>query len=81
MDLIQKYGSVDAIYEKLPDIDAKPAAIKKLTAGEDAARHSYWLATIVTDAPLSFDPGGKPGAGADTGGVSPVFEAGIFQAD
>ena len=30
MDLIQKYGSVDAIYEKLPDIDAKPAAIKKL---------------------------------------------------
>ena len=56
MDLIQKYGSVDAIYEKLPDIDAKPAAIKKLTAGENAARHSYWLATIVTDAPLSFDP-------------------------
>ena len=56
MDLIQKYGSVDAIYEKLPDIDAKPAAIKRLTAGEDAARHSYWLATIVTDAPLSFDP-------------------------
>ena len=56
MDLIQKYGSVDAIYEKLPDIDAKPAAIKKLTAGEDAAHHSYWLATIVTDAPLSFDP-------------------------
>ena len=56
MDLIQKYGSVDTIYEKLPEIDAKPAAIKKLTAGEDAARHSYWLATIVTDAPLSFDP-------------------------
>ena len=56
MDLIQKYGSVGAIYEKLPDIDTKPAAIKKLTAGEDAARHSYWLATIVTDAPLSFDP-------------------------
>ena len=56
MDLIQKYGSVDAIYEKLPDIDAKPAAVKKLTAGEEAARHSYWLATIVTDAPLSFDP-------------------------
>ena len=56
MDLIQKYGSIDVVYEKLPDIDAKPAAIKKLTVGEDAARHSYWLATIVTDAPLSFDP-------------------------
>ena len=56
MDLIQKYGSIDAVYEKLPDLDAKPAAIKKLTAGEEAARHSYWLATIVTDAPLPFDP-------------------------
>ena len=56
MDLIQKYGSVDTIYEKLPEIDAKPAAVKKLTAGEETARHSYWLATIVTDAPLSFDP-------------------------
>ena len=56
MDLIQKYGSIEAIYEKLPDIDAKPAAVKKLTAGEEAARHSYWLATIVTDAPLSFNP-------------------------
>ena len=33
-----------------------PPPVKKLTAGEDAARHSYWLATIVTDAPLAFDP-------------------------
>jgi len=57
MDLIQKYGSIDAIYEKLPDIEAKPAAVKKLTEGEESARHSYWLATIVTDAPLDFDPG------------------------
>ena len=56
MDLIQKYGSIDTIYEKLPDIDAKPAAVKKLAAGEDSARHSHWLATIVTDAPLDFDP-------------------------
>ena len=56
MDLIQKYGSIDTIYEKLPDIDAKPAAIKNLTEGQEAARHSYWLATIVTDAPLDFFP-------------------------
>lgn len=56
MDLIQKYGSIDAIYEKLPDIEAKPAAVKKLTEGEESARHSYWLATIVTDAPLDFNP-------------------------
>ena len=56
MDLIQKYQSIDDLYARLPDIEAKPAALKKLTAGEEAARHSYWLATIVTDAPLDFDP-------------------------
>ena len=41
----------------MPDVEAKPAAIKKLAAGEESARHSYWLATIVTDAPLDFCPG------------------------
>ena len=56
MALVQHYGSIDEIYRLLPDIEAKPAAIRKLQAGEDAARHSYWLATIVTDAPLAFDP-------------------------
>ena len=56
MDLVQKYESIDALYEKMPDIEAKPAALKKLAAGEEAARHSYWLATIVTDAPLVFRP-------------------------
>ena len=56
MDLIQKYQSIEAMYAKMPDIEAKPAALKKLQAGEEAARHSRWLATIVTDAPLEFDP-------------------------
>ena len=56
MDLIQKYGSIETLYEKMPDIEAKPAAIKKLAAGEESARHSYWLATIATDAPLEFRP-------------------------
>ena len=56
MDLIQKYGSIETLYAKMPDIEAKPAALKKLQAGEEAARHSYWLATIVTDAPLEFRP-------------------------
>ena len=56
MALIQKYHTVDAIYEKLPDLEAKPAAIKKLAEGEDDARLSYGLATIRTDAPLEFKP-------------------------
>ena len=56
MALIQKYQSIEDLYAKLPDIEAKPAAIRKLTEGEASARHSYWLATIVTDAPLEFRP-------------------------
>ena len=55
LELIQKYGTVDAIYEKLPDIEAKPAAIRKLAEGEESARLSYRLATILTDAPLAFE--------------------------
>jgi len=56
MDLIQKYQNIETIYAKLPDIEAKPAAVRKLTEGEESARHSYWLATIATDAPLDFVP-------------------------
>ena len=68
MDLIQKYQSIETLYAKLPDIEAKPAAIRKLTEGEESAHHSYWLATIVTDAPLEFRPEDnlvrEPGAAA-----------------
>ena len=56
MALVQQYGDIDALYRRLPDIDAKPNVIRKLTEGEESARHSYWLATIVTDTPLAFDP-------------------------
>ena len=56
MALVQEYGSIDEIYRRLPDIHAKPAAIRKLTEGEESARHSYWLATIVTDVPMEFAP-------------------------
>ena len=56
MALVQQYGDIDALYRRLPDIDAKPNVIRKLTEGEESARHSYWLATIVTAAPLDFDP-------------------------
>ena len=56
MALIQKYESIEKLYASMPDVEAKPAALKKLQAGEESARHSRWLATIVTDAPLEFKP-------------------------
>ena len=56
MALIRQYASIDVIYDKLPDIDAKPAAIRKLTEGEADARMSYDLATIRRNAPMDFSP-------------------------
>ncbi|MBM6910272.1 DNA polymerase I [Oscillibacter valericigenes] len=56
MALIQQYESIDNLYARMPNIDAKPAAVRKLAEGEESARESYWLATIVTDAPLDFRP-------------------------
>ena len=56
MALVQKYRSIDEIYRLLPELDAKPGIIKKLTEGEESARQSYHLATILTDVPLEFAP-------------------------
>ena len=55
LELVRRYQTIDAIYGALPEIEAKPAAIRKLTEGEASARQSYRLATILTDAPLDFD--------------------------
>ena len=53
MALVQHYGTIEALYEALPDAaDIKPAAKQKLTAGIEDAKQSKWLATIVTDAPV-----------------------------
>ena len=62
MALVQRYGSIDALYAALPQVEmapgtpAKPGVIKKLTEGADQARMSYDLATIHTDAPIDFRP-------------------------
>ena len=62
MALVQRYGSIDALYAALPQVEmapgtpAKPGVVKKLTEGADQARMSYDLATIHTDAPIDFRP-------------------------
>lgn len=56
MDLIQRYGSVEAIYADLDGVEAKPAVLKKLAEGADQAKMSYDLALIHTDAPIDFTP-------------------------
>ena len=54
MALIGQYQTIDAIYSAMPNVEAKPAMLKKLQEGEGFARMSHRLATIITDAPLEF---------------------------
>jgi len=56
MDLIRRFGRIDNIFSKLPELDIKEGVRKKLLAGEESARMSYWLATIAKDVPLAFEP-------------------------
>ncbi len=56
MGLVQKFGRLDNIYASIESPDIKAGVRKKLAEGEQSARDSYWLATIVRDAPVSFEP-------------------------
>ncbi len=56
MDLIQRYGSIENIYNNLDTLEIKEGVRKKLLAGEESARMSYWLATIARDIPIEFEP-------------------------
>ncbi|MCU0317610.1 MAG: hypothetical protein MUC92_13575, partial [Fimbriimonadaceae bacterium] len=51
--LIQKFGSVEQIIENLSEVEEKYR--KKLEPGLDQMKKSKWLATIVCDAPVTFD--------------------------
>ncbi len=52
--LIQKYGSVEGIYEHIEEIE-KPALKRKLIEGKENAIISKELATIHCEVPLEFD--------------------------
>ncbi len=56
MGLIREYRTLEAIYEDLDSLDVKEGVRKKLRDGEESARLSFWLATIVRDVPVSFRP-------------------------
>ena len=56
MELVQKYGTIEQIYQSLPALDIKEGVRKKLAAGEESARKSYWLATILREVPIALNP-------------------------
>ena len=59
--LLKEYGTLDGVLNHAAEIPGKLG--EKVRAGEESARKSYWLGTIVTDAPVTvsledcaFDP-------------------------
>ena len=55
MDLIQRFTTVENIYDNLDTLDIKDAVRKKLEAGKESAILSYDLATIRCDAPVEIN--------------------------
>lgn len=55
-ELIGRFSSLDNLYASLDSPDIKDSVRKKLAAGEQSAKDSYWLATIVQDVPFAFEP-------------------------
>ena len=56
MDLVQRYTTVDRIYNELDTLEIKEGVRNKLRDGEESARLSYELATICTEVPIEFSP-------------------------
>ncbi|WP_300281257.1 DNA polymerase I [uncultured Subdoligranulum sp.] len=54
--LVQKFGSLQAIYDHIDDPAIKPGQRTKLGANRDKAELSYMLGTIRKDAPIDTDP-------------------------
>ena len=56
LELVRTYGTIENIYADLSALEIKEGVRKKLAAGEESARLSYWLATILKEVPMDFDP-------------------------
>ena len=55
-ELLQKYATLDGVYENLSPGNMKGKLFEKLEKGKDSAYLSYDLATIRRDAPIVFTP-------------------------
>ncbi len=55
-ELLQKFGSLDGIYDNLSDDSIRPKLRQKLEEGRESAYLSYDLATIRLNAPIDFEP-------------------------
>ena len=55
-DLLMKFGTLDGVYQNLDDPTIKPKLREKLEKDKENAYLSYELATIVSEAPIDFEP-------------------------
>ena len=69
LGLVRTFGSLDGVYQNLDDPFIKKGQRQKLRDGEQAARDSYWLATIDQDVPLELDPCALPEQFIDEGAL------------
>ena len=79
MELIRKYGTIENIYADLSALDVKEGVRKKLADGEESARMSYWLATILKEVPMDFDPAENRWDRNYTDALYPLFKRLGFQ--
>lgn len=56
LNLIRTFGSLEGVYDHISSSKIKEGMRKKLIAGEDSAKLSYDLATIVKNVPMEIHP-------------------------
>ncbi len=74
VDLVQRFGSINAIYRDLDTLDVRDALRAKLAAGRDDAFLSRELATICLTAPITFSPEAAARAKADRDALRQILE-------
>ena len=55
-ELLHKFGTLDGVYANIEDPSIRPKLREKLLAGKENAYLSYELATIISEAPIDFEP-------------------------
>lgn len=71
--LIREYGTIEKLYEEYESSSLTKGVKAKLSTGEDSAKESKWLATIVRDAPIDKALSDYIPAPADNAGISSLL--------
>ncbi len=73
LDLMQRFGSLDAIYEQLDTLDIRESLREKLRAGKESAYLSQRLGTICCDVPISRELAGYRQDSVQTAALSALL--------